>query len=36
MNNKMTINTYLSTIESKTQTKETRRTEAEPWILRVF
>ena len=25
MNNKMTINTYLSTIESKKQTKQTRR-----------
>ena len=27
MNNKMTINTYLSTIESKSQTKQTSRTE---------
>ena len=27
MNNKMAINTYLSTIESKKQTKQTRRTE---------
>ena len=26
MNNKMAINTYLSTIESKNQTKQTRRT----------
>ena len=29
MNNKMAINTYLSTIESKKQTKQTRRTETE-------
>ena len=29
MNNKMAINTYLSTIESKNQTKQTRRTEME-------
>ena len=27
MNNKMSINTYLSTIESKNQTKQTRRTD---------
>ena len=27
MNNKMTINVYLSTVESKNQTKQTRRTE---------
>ena len=27
MNNKMAINTYLSTIESKKQTKQTRRTD---------
>ena len=32
----MTINTYLSTIISKKQTKQTRRTETEPWIQRVF
>ena len=35
MNNKMAINTYLSTIESKTQTKQTR-TETESWLWRVF
>ena len=32
MNHKMAINTYLSTIASKKQTKETRRTETESWI----
>ena len=32
MNNKMAINTYLSTIESKKQTKKTV-TETESWIL---
>ena len=32
MNNKMAINTYLSTIESKKQTKQTRRTETESLI----
>ena len=36
MNNKMAINTYLSTIESKKQTKQTRRTETESWIQRAF
>ena len=36
MNNKMAINTYLSRIESKKQTKQTRRTETESWIQRVF
>ena len=36
MNNKMATNTYLSTIESKKQTKHTRRTETEPWIQRAF
>ena len=35
MNNKMAKNTYLSTIESKTQTKQTR-TETESWIQRSF
>ena len=30
MNNKMAINTYLSKIESKKQTKQIRRTETEP------
>ena len=34
MNNKMAMNTYLSTIESKKQTKQTRRTETESWIQR--
>ena len=33
MNNKMVINTYLSTIESKKQTKQTR-TEIKVWIQR--
>ena len=36
MNNKMAINTYLSTIEAKKTTKQTRRTETESWIQRVF
>ena len=36
MNNKMAINTYLSTIISKKQTKQTRRTETEFWIWRAF
>ena len=36
MNNKMAMNTYLSTIESKKQTKQTRRTEIESWIWRAF
>ena len=31
----MAINTYLSTIESKKQTKQTR-TETESWIQRTF
>ena len=35
MNKKMAINTYISTIESKKQTKQTR-TETESWIWRVF
>ena len=35
MNNKMAINTYVSTIESKTQTKQTR-TETESWTRRGF
>ena len=35
MNNKMAKNTYLSTTESKKQTKQTR-TETESWIQRVF
>ena len=35
-NNKMAINTYLSTIESKKHTKQTRRTETESWIRRAF
>ena len=35
MNNKMAINTYLSTIESKKQTKQIR-TETESWIWRTF
>ena len=36
MNNKMAKNTYLSTVESKKQTKQTRRTETQLWIQRVF
>ena len=36
MDNKMAINTYLPTIESKNQTKETKRTETESWIQRGF
>ena len=36
INNKMAINTYLSTIESKKQTKQTTRTETESWKQRVF
>ena len=35
MNNKMAINTYLSTIESKKQTEQTR-TETESQIWRAF
>ena len=35
MNNKMAKNTYLSTIESKKQIKQTK-TETESWIWRVF
>ena len=35
MNNKMAINTYLSTIESKKSVKQTR-TETESWICRAF
>ena len=34
INNKMAINTYLSTIESKKQTKQIRRTETDSWIQR--
>ena len=36
MNNRMTINTHLSTIGSKKQTKQTRRTETESQIQRAF
>ena len=36
MNIKMTINSQLSTIESKIQTKETSRTETESQIQRSF
>ena len=36
INNKMAVNTYLSKIESKKQTKQTRRTERESWMWRVF
>ena len=33
INNKMAINSYLSTIKSKKQIKQTRRPEIESWIL---
>ena len=36
MNNKMAINTYLSTIESKKQNKHTSRTETELYIQGTF
>ena len=36
MNNKMAISTYLLIIASKQQTKQTRRTETESWILECF
>ena len=36
MKSKMAINTYLLTIESKKQTKPTRRVETESWIQRPF
>ena len=36
MNNKMAINTYLPTIESKKHTKQIRRTKTESWIQRAF
>ena len=36
MDNKMAINTYLSTIESKKQTKQTGGKETESWIWRAF
>ena len=32
----MAINIYLSTSDSKKQTKQTRRTETESWIQREF
>ena len=32
----MAKNTCLSSVESKKQTKQTRRTETESWIQRVF
>ena len=35
MNNKIATNTYVLTIESKKQTKQTR-TETQSWIWRVF
>ena len=35
MNNKMAKNTYLSTIESKQQTRQ-KRMETESWIRRAF
>ena len=36
MNNEMAINTYLSTTESKKQSKPIRRTETESWILKML
>ena len=36
MKNKVAKNTYLSTIESEKQTKQTRETETESWIRRTF
>ena len=36
MNNKMAINTYLATTESKKQTKQTRKAETKSWIWRAF
>ena len=36
MNNKMAKRTYLSTIESKNQTNQTRITKSESWIWRAF
>ena len=36
MNNKMAINMYLSTTESKKQAKRTKITETESWTQRVF
>ena len=36
MNDKIAINTYLSTIEFKNQTKQTRRTETESWTQSVL
>ena len=36
MNNKMAASTYLSIIESKKQTKQTRRKETESWTQQVF
>ena len=36
MNNKIAIHTYLSTTESKKQTKQTRRREKESWIQGAF
>ena len=36
MNNKMAINTYLSTTESQEETKQTRRADTESWIQKAF
>ena len=36
MSNKMAKNTYLSTIESKNQTKQSRKTETESSTWRAF
>ena len=36
MNNKMAINTYLSTTESKKQTKQARNTKMESWLQSVL
>ena len=36
MDNKIAKNTYLSTLESKKQTKQTRRTETESWVENIL
>ena len=36
MSNKIEKNTYISTIKSKKQNKQTRRTKIESWIQREF
>ena len=36
MNSKMAINIYLSAIDSKKQTQQTKRTQTESWTWRAF